>query len=233
MGIILDLIVLVIVAVCVIISIKRGFVKTAIELIGFGLAIYIAFNFGPVLSNVTYDKVIRNSVSNTISKTITDTAAQTSAQVGEEVWEKLPGFVKNNSEKFGVSKEEMQSKINLTDNLDTMTFAQSITDSVVKPVATTAMNFIYGIILFILIALLTKILAKPINKLFSISFVGSINKFLGAIIGLGKGAVFALIFCAVISAVVVFTKSGFLIFTRENIEASTLFKLLCKINPIY
>ncbi len=233
MGIVLDLIILAIIAISILISIKRGFVKTAIELVGFGLAVYVAFNFGPALSNVTYEKVIRNSVATTISKTITDTAEQTSAQVGDEVWEKLPGFVKKNSEKFGVSKEQMQSQINITDNLDTMTFSENITDSVVKPIATTAMNFIYGIILFILIALLTKFLAKPINKLFSISFVGSINKFLGAIIGLGKGAIFAVIFCAVISAVVVFTKSGFLIFTRENIETSTLFKLLCKINPIY
>ena len=54
MGIVLDLILVAIIALCVIISVKRGFMKTVVEFVGFVLAIYIAFTFGPVLSDATY-----------------------------------------------------------------------------------------------------------------------------------------------------------------------------------
>lgn len=233
MGIVLDLIVVAIVALCVIISIKRGFMKTAIELVGFVLAVYVAFNFGPVLSGATYDKLIKNPVSDKISTTITEFAQEGTADVTNAVWDKCPEFFKENADVFGVSLEKLQSDISLGDKLDTNAIAENITDSVVKPIATTALNAVYSILLFLIIAIITKFLSKPINKLFSISFIGKINKTLGGVLGFGKGIVFAIIFCAVISSIVIFTKSGFLIFTKENIEASTIFELLCKINPIY
>ncbi len=233
MGIVLDLILVAIVALCVIISVKRGFMKTAIELVGFALAIYVAFSFGPVLSGATYDKLVKPAISKEISKTVSEVSGEGAVQITNNLWEELPDFLTKNADKFGVSLEKIQSDITLDKVADTNAIAENITDSVVKPVATTAFNAVYSILLFLIIAVLTKFLARPINKLFSISFIGKINKLLGGVLGLGKGIVFSIFFCVLVSSIVIFTKSGFLIFTNENIEASTLFKLLCKINPIY
>lgn len=230
MGIVLDLILVLIVALCVIISVKRGFMKTVVEFVGFVLAIYIAFTFGPVLSDATYNNFVKPSISNEISEAITDASNAGSTQITNELWKKLPDFLTDNADKFGVSLEKIQSDISLDNVTDTSEISNNITDSVVKPVATAALDTIFSILLFLVISLLAKLLSKPINKLFSVSYVGKVNKALGVILGVGNGVVFSVLFCVIISSIIIFTKSGFLIFTRENIEDSTVFELLCKIN---
>lgn len=231
MGIILDLILLLIIAVCVIISVKRGFIKTVVEFLGFVLAIYLAFTFGPVLSDATYDNFVKPSISSEISDAIADASNAGATQITNELWEKLPEFLTKNADKFGVSLEKIQSDISIDKVTDTNEIANSITDSVVKPVATAALDTVFSIVLFLVISLIAKLLSKPINKLFSVSYVGKVNKALGVLLGVGNGIVFSILFCVIISSVLIFTKSGFLIFTRENIEKSTVFELLCKINP--
>lgn len=233
MGYILDLIVVAIIVIAILISRKRGFVRTAVELVGFVLAVYLAFSVGPMLSETTYDKAVKPAVTETIESTLNDTINTTTENISNAVWDAMPSFVSKNADKFGVSENSLSENFNLTSEESIAKTAENISAKVVAPVVVKALSIVYGLIIFIIVAVLAKILAKPINKLFSISFIGSINKLLGSILGAGKGVIFAVIFCAVISSIVVFTKSGFLIFTRESIEASTLFELLCKINPIY
>ena len=68
MSFILDLIVIAIIIVFALISAKKGFVRTIIEIVGFVLVILFANNVSPVLSNVTYDKLIEPAIIESIEK---------------------------------------------------------------------------------------------------------------------------------------------------------------------
>ena len=70
MNIILDLIVVAIIALTVILSVKRGFVRSAVELAGFVLAVVLAFNLGPVLADTTYENIVKEPVEKTTTKKI-------------------------------------------------------------------------------------------------------------------------------------------------------------------
>ena len=86
-------------------------------------------------------------------------------------------------------------------------------------------------VFFIILMFFVKTLAKIINKIFNLPLIGKLNRFLGGIIGLLKGTIFALIFVMVIMFVISMTENGFLCFTQENVNESIIFKFLMGFTP--
>ena len=233
MGYILDVIVIAIVAFCAFRSAKRGFMRTAIELAGFALAIILAFNFAPAVSDAAYDGLLDKTVTKKIATAIDERTTDSTTDITEAVWDSVPGFIASNIEYFGITEEEVNDKLSEISGETSTAVAADISHDVVRPVVSAAISGLVGLLIFIVISILAKFLAIPINKLCSFSLVGKLNKTLGAVLGAGKGVIFAAIFFLIISSVVVLTGSGFLIFTRENIDSSALAKLICEFNPIF
>ncbi len=233
MSYILDIIVIGIIALCAFLSAKKGFVRTAIELAGFILAIVLAFNLAPKVSDAAYDGMLDKTITKKITAAIDNRATDSTESLTEAVWDSVPSFISSNIEHFGITEEEVNAKLGKLSSSSSSEIAAELSQDAVKPIVSAAMSGIIGILIFIVISIVTKFLAVPINKLFSISLVGTLNRTLGAVLGAGKGIIYAAVFCLIISCLVVFTENGFLIFTREAIEGSALTKLLCEFNPIF
>ena len=225
LGLLLDVMVIAIVAVTVYFSAKRGFVRTLIEVVGFVAAFLIAFTVSSPLANATYDRIVEPSIVSTA-----ENAVDGGDEVAEKLWNVLPGVVKNDSADFGFSKDTFTAKVNehVTDNAKTS--AGKISEKVIKPVTSNIFGVFYSTVIVIVLIILTKILAAWINKMFSFSLVGKINTFLGGLIGLFKGAGFAVIFCMIISILMI-SWGEFFLFTAENIDSSKLFKILYGLSP--
>lgn len=229
MPYILDGIIILIVLICVILSAKRGFVRTLIEVAGFIAAIIIAFTFSSPLSGVVYDKMIEPTVIKTVESTATESAENANAAV-DAVWAKLPKFITENNF-FGLSKDKVSQEIQNETANSSVALANSISDSFVEPVAIKILSMLFSTILVVVLIFVFKFLAKYINKLFSFSLVCSINKTLGGILGLIKGLAIAVIFCMIITLILSLTKNGFLIFTYDAINASYIFKFIAEFSP--
>lgn len=219
MSIILDIAVALLIIAVVLLSAKRGFARTATELLGFIAAVFISFTISTPLSNITYDKIIEPSVINSLSEAAVVSANETT----DKVWNALPSALKNYSGKIGVSKENLDKSI--SDDLATGAedTAKGISQKAVKPIAVRFISLIYSAVIFSVLLFVVKILAKYINKLFSFSIAGTLNRFLGGIIGIPKGIIIAALICTVISLIVSFTDNGFLIFTKDAVENSWFF----------
>lgn len=229
MSYILDAIILVIIAITVFLSAKKGFVRTLIEVVGFVAAIIIAFTFSTPISNSIYDNAISPIVVDTVEEAATDTANASAAAV-DAIWNKLPKFI-TNSNFLSLSKDGISKEVALETSDGVTAIADSISNSFVKPLITKLLSTLISVILVVILLFVVKILAKYINKLFSFSVIGSINKTLGAALGVVKGAVIALVLSMVITLIVSITPNGFLFFTYENINASYLFKFLAELSP--
>ena len=79
-------------------------------------------------------------------------------------------------------------------------------------------------IIFLVLIIATGFIAKIVNKLFSFSLLGKLNKILGGILGIPKGILLASAFCLLVIVVINVTEDGFLIFTGESIESSMIFE---------
>lgn len=221
---ILDLIILAIVCAYAYLSAKRGFVRTIIELAGFVAIFLVITRFGTPISEKIFDTAFRGTVQTKLQTALTDAGEQTAEAINEA----LPDFVVNGAEFLG---------IDITDSLitsdSTSALAEKLTVDMVRPVVSSIIYAVLSLLLFGLGMYLVRILARAINSLFKISLIGTLNRVLGAVLGVGKGLVVAFVVCLIITTVISFTKSGFWFFTKENIEASLIFSKIAELNPFY
>lgn len=220
-GIIIDLFVLIIIALSVFISARYGFVRTLIEVIGFVAALILVFSVSTPLANITYDKLIEPTVVNAALKAADDQSKNTV----DAVWSSLPSFITKNSDSLGLKKDSIEQKISDTASQGAAKAASVASQSIARPIITKILSMIFSTVLMIVLLFVVKIAAKYINKLFSFSIVGKLNRNLGGIIGLFKGVIIAIAFCMVLSLIISFTGNGIWVFTKENFESSATFKI--------
>lgn len=224
MGIVIDLIIVAIILIVALISAKQGFVRVLIEVVGFVLALLLAFSISAPLADTTYQKFVEPKIVESGS----ESAIQTTNQTVDEVWGNLPDFVTGNADTLGISKKALAQSLNESSGDGTAAVLKDVSQRVVKPIATNVIEMIFSIILIIIFMFIVKILAKLINKMFSFSVVGKLNHFLGGIIGIAKGGIFAILICEIMLLVISFT-GGVWIFNNENIQKTFVFEFLTNV----
>lgn len=227
LSLVLDVIIIGIILLCIFLSARHGFVRTVIEVAGFIAAFVIAFTISSPLANVTYDNIIEPSIVSTVEKA----SDNSGNEIATRLWDSFPDFVKRHSADFGLSEERFNEKVNSSVSGSINQSALKVSENVTKPLITKLLGALYSTVIVIVLIIVSKFLAKALNKLFSFSLVGTLNKMLGGVIGAVKGVGVAIIFCMVISALILITKNGFWIFTPDNIDGSYLFKLFYGFSP--
>lgn len=228
MSIVIDLILVGIILFFVIISAKRGFVRTAIELVGFFLALYLSITFSGIVAEGVYDTFVKEPLVKQVDEKVG--GLETSIVNYNKAFDSLPDFVKDKAENYGLSSSGLAEE--LINNQDGKGFSETIVDYAAKPIVTNVIKVALYIILFIVLSFVFKFLARILNKLFSIPIIGGLNRTLGGIFGLAKGTIIAAAICIAISIIVSLTENGVLIFTNENINSTYLFKFLAGFNPL-
>ena len=226
-GILLDLIVIAIITAFTLISARRGFVRVVIELVGFVVAVTVAFALSAPLADVIYDKMIEPSVISSAE----EVSAGTADQITTAAWDSLPDWVKDNADSLNISADSFRDKVGETVQNGAGTAAATASQDIIKPVVTNLLGTLFTIILLIILLFVVKILAKLVNKLFSFSVIGKLNRTLGGIVGVLKGVIITLLFCMIVTLIVSLTKDGFLIFTKAAIDRSVLFKFFASFSP--
>ena len=225
MNYILDLIVIAIILIFVLITYKKGFVKTFLSLASLVLTILIISSFGEPLAELSYDSFIDKSVQKTVVKNIE--ASYTAAEeMTDSVWNSIPQFFRNNSEKVGVNKSNLDTLI-VGNTESPQVIAQNISTNVVRPMAVSFLVIIIDVVLFVVLMFIFRFLSKLICTLFKAPVLKQANKFLGIILGAVKGIAVAILVCSIIAYIASVNGNGFLIFNQTAIDNSILFKTFC------
>ncbi len=219
MSYIIDLIVLAIVAVTVLISAKRGFVRIFIETAGFLLACWVALSFNTPLANKTYDNMIEPAIVSSVAQATESTAELTT----DSIWDELPDMLKTGISSFGITKQSLDETVSQNVGSSIESTVQSVSQELIKPSVTSLLEMVYAALLLAVLLLAVKLLARLVNRLFSIKLTRRLNQILGGIIGIPKGMVIAVLFCLLVSLVVSFHKGGVWIFTKESLQESWFF----------
>ena len=230
MWVILDLSVVLIVLFFVFTSAKRGFVRTFVELVGFVLAIYIATLAGSTVAAAVYEKKVEPNV---VSK-ITAAADEGTGNIANNIdstWNTLPKAFTNAATYFGVNADTVANSVSsgLSQNADIATIAKNTSEKAVKPIVIPIVKSVVSLVLFTVLMFVVKVLARIINKAFKLPFIGSLNRILGGVIGLGKGIVVSMAICMLIGLFVALTGKGFWIFTKENIDQTYIFGIFANL----
>lgn len=228
MNILLDLIIVAIITVTALLSAKRGFVRSAVELVGFLAAVWLAFTVSTPLAEMTYDKFLEPKIVSSVS----DGAETTADGIIDGTWNALPEFIKKNSESIGLSKEKLSQSVSQEITNGSKGAVKATSQNAIKPVISQILGLLYSIIILIVAMIVVRLSARLLNKLFSFSIVGKLNRILGGVFGIAKGIITAILFCMIISLILSFNENGFWIFNKEITDNSYLFSKLCLFNKV-
>lgn len=219
MSIIIDLIAIGIIVLFAILSAKKGFVRSLIEVVGFILVMLFAVNVSPALADKTYDKFVEPSIIGSLEN-VNFENINTAAEI--------PALPKTVSALLGDNFNLSAFKEIISENI-----SKGVTDAVtiasqqaVKPVVTDILSLLYTVIISVVLLFVVNILAKFINKIFSFSIIGKANRILGALLGVIKGIVIVSVFCTAISLLLSISPAGFWIFTPSAVAGSVIIKML-------
>lgn len=226
MSIILDLAVVAVIIINVLLSAKKGFVKTVVEVVGFIAALSLAFSLSTPIAEYSYDTFIGPAVENSLI----ESAGNIADASANSLFETLPPVITENAETFGISAENILSGVSGSVKENTADTVKIISEDIVKPITVKLIGMAATLLIFTILSFVVKILASVLNKIFSFSIIGKVNSSLGAVIGFFKGIVFATIVCIAISLVINLSGEGFWVFTPQNIEATYIFKFFTSLS---
>ena len=194
-GYILDAILVLVVVFCIIHSTKKGFIKASKNIITLVLTVTLLASMQGVmltaLQNSPLGDNIKKMVSENLTKTYqeeqlpenTDTTdTQGSLMICETL--PLPDFLKDSIEKSIIEMAEIKNNV-----------MEVITDSIPLLI----MRIIAMLMLFVLVKIFVFLAIKILDSLFGLPGLRTVNKSLGAIIGIVNAMLVVYIVCGIVS----------------------------------
>lgn len=192
MNYVLDIIVLSILAITIITSFKKGFVRSLLEFVSVILAFFIAKTYSPIVSEYISQNIISKTVEAYLSK-----AASSNANLINTI-NSISDIFKNIND-TEILNELAGIKLNIaSQNIS----VDKIIDSLTQSISNSISSVIAFILVFIVSIIAIKIIIVLIDAIFKLPVIGTINKILGIILGLLKGILFVFVFCLIVSFVV-------------------------------
>lgn len=224
-----DLIIAGIIIMFAIIGSYKGIVLTVVNFLRFTLGISLCF----FTSSVTAEPIYNNYLHESILKWVNDKILingnidEISGRINESL-SKLPDFVINS---LNISPSDI-SKLSDTGNM-----ADSITNSVIQPIAVIAIKIVVFIAVYIVFFGITGIIISAVRKhnkkeqdKKGKKALKKIDRFIGFVFGILKGAIIVFAFVGVVNALICdFDYSANRFLTTAN--DSTLFNIIVKYNP--
>lgn len=239
-GILIDLVLLIVVVLCCKSGRKNGFAKTLVSFFGVFIAFILAVVLCKPVANGIYAGVIEKPVVSGIESAINqkieenvsgEPNSQQIISTVEEAFEKLPAFVRN-AVKFEDKKAEFTEKINEFYSQNVPEFSQRIADTIVKPPVVAVLSVVVFILILLIAILVCSLLAKSLKLVNKLPLLGSLNAFLGGLLGVLKGIIIVLIINWVLVLIVGDSGSLFKVITPETVNSSIIMKNLTALNPL-
>ena len=200
MGLTIDLILLLLWALVIFLAVWRGFFVVALQLVAWVVSITVASIVSSMLAQPVYELFFQGAARRLIETQI-DQAVQSSqaAQYAEEVIAGLPQALSRLAEMAGISTQ------GLIDNLQAHQFtaanaAQMLEQSIVAPIAVAAVRIALSLVLFVILLLITRLVARQVAKLKKLPVLKQADRWLGAVLGLVKGALLMLVLTLLLRA---------------------------------
>lgn len=217
--IVLDVLAVAIILFFVYRSYRRGFARTVLELAAFFVAYFLASTCSGIVADWTYDTFVDQKLLTGIETTLNETTDAVLTEV-------LPEYVVSRARSLGIYDSIVDSQRETA--ADT---AKALSETVARPVVTNMIRMVASVLLFSILMFVLRFVVRAVDKVFRLPLIGSINRILGGVVGLVKGGIVVLLFCFLVSVLMILNDGEFWIFTHQNIEKTYLFRYIYNINP--
>ena len=175
MALVIDLAIILIVALVVWRSAVHGFVRTVVELAGYILAATLAFSLAGYVADEIYERAVRPQVVSSVEQSLTDTENQVVSQQIDSIWNSLPSMVTGLAETFGVDREQIGAQLEESVQDGAVYTAEIVSDHILRPVIVNFIRVFCSALLFLLLMLLVRWIARLVNRVFRLPVLSSIR----------------------------------------------------------
>ena len=231
MAYILDILIIIILAVCVWRGVKKGFIKAAFSILTFLLAALLSFMFyvpfSEFVTNTSIGQNVSQSIQTSVYKAVSGDAqndkenAQTQESTGEGTTEGIISNMKLPSFMFSSVFEQSDFLMRTA----RVTAAQAVSTSL----STAFMKLISGILLFVLILIGLWIIKKILEFIFKLPLLKEANKLAGFIAGIINGVLISYLVIAICVSLSGFSELSFI---KDTIDKSYMYNNFYQSNMI-
>lgn len=242
MNYILDLGVLVILALTIYNSVRKGFARSVIELAGYFASLFVSYALSAPLGKWIYttflvpfvNKTVTTNIAKSISKSAGATAnvAISQAQL-DKYLSSVPESMRSFLSHYGISTDALSSAAQGAVTQSSQTVAQTIVEKIVLPITYEVGAAIAFAIIFFLCMVVVRFLARAVGRVFRLPVLRTFDRLGGAAIGLLKGLVLVYLAATVIAILVpllAFSQKPAIY--QSDIDSSTIFRIFYDNNPV-
>ncbi len=221
MSWILDIAAAAVIVLMVIFGVRRGFIKTAVRLIGVIAALVTAALVSTPAAQWIFDTWVALPVRQTVAEAASEVAVSAAATLQEQVAhvvEALPAFVQSAIDVTGACVHQTGAPV------AAHTLTTLIMDSLMEPLCVSLMQAMLFLLIAILVYILARILAKTMDKLFNaLPIIRQVNGLFGGALGLLEGLAAVYLLTLALKLYMTMTGAGSVV-SDADIEATYLVK---------
>lgn len=194
MEYIIDIILAALLAVCLIVGWKRGFVKSLMDLasnlIAFILARVVSVQLAPQIFAQYFEQRAYSSLNRELASAGSSASSQVQSAL-DSIPESLDGFLGM----LGVDKKSMASALSQKLEESGADIAEVLMNNIVSPVLTAIIKLLVFVAVFVLAVLILKIATLLLDKLTELPAVKQANEIFGLLFGAVKGVIVIAVAC--------------------------------------
>ena len=196
MSAILDISTLLILGWIIFYTCRKGFVRVALGLVSFILALIIAAAFAPMLQNALYTGMIGPSLTRTVEERVSSISTSDEPDFehlinDERAPVEFMDFIKG----FGSSAENVAELLEKARDAGVDNVNRFVAENIVEPVGKQAAYFLSFLIIFIAVKIVLKLIGILLTKILeALPFFRTLNKAAGLVLGVALAFVYVSLF---------------------------------------
>lgn len=184
---IIDIILIVVFAGCIIDGRRKGFVKMILSIVATVIAIFIAKEYAEPVAKWINETFVHERIVDSIARAISDSVGSGAAAIANA----LPDYIVRAAEAIGLTAQGITA--DLGSNVTAVQAAEQVCSAVEGAFIIPAIQLVSFFIIFAIASAVLNFAASLINGIFKLPLIKSVNKLLGALLGGVKGIIAVLI----------------------------------------
>ena len=229
-ALIMDAVILLIFIIQIRRGLHSGLLRTVVECLAWLVAMVLAAMISQVVSGVIYNMFFSGKVTELLTQAATENSSpEAFAAAMNQALESLPAAVRAGVE---FVMESINLDIAAVDGAQLTEFAQTVAESVVRPIITSMIQLVCFVLLFILGMIILRLVAVAFGMFNSIPLVGGLNRLLGGALGAVKAAVMVFVLLAGVELYLASSAGQGEFLNWDTIQKSVVTPFFYENNPI-
>lgn len=207
-----DAIIVVIFLLFIILGVKRGFVRSVLDLVGTLAAMLVSMWFSGIAAQWFFSTFLQESLTRQIAEAL---QAAPAADAADAVLSVVPEILRGGLEAFGITSDAINQAVAGTSGQ-----AAAAVVAVLSPMVVSVLRGLFALVLFVFLLVIFRILSGVVCRIFRLPVLRQLDKGLGILLGVAQAALITVLLCFCAQALIS-VSSPWLV---ETIQASQVYQ---------